>query len=98
MSPISFVVRATALFTLAALCGFAQNTGGINGSITDATGASVPGATVSLYLPGGSTAVATTTTTADGLFTFSNVNPANYDLTIESQGFLKLTNRSVKVD
>src|SRR5260370_42312553 len=78
--------------------GFGQVTGRLSGSVTDASGAAVPNATVNLLLPGGAKPVLTAVTTAEGLFSFTNVRPEQYDLAIESSGFLKYTLRGVKID
>jgi len=65
----------------------AQTTfGSVSGSVADSSGAAIPGADVTL------TSLATTasqkvTTGADGLFSFVNVNPGNYRLDVEKQGF-----------
>src|SRR6266536_6184869 len=77
---------------------WAQVTGRLSGSVTDASGAPVPNAEVNLLLAGGSKAALSTVTTGDGLFSFTNVRPETYDLTIESKGFVKYTLRGVKVD
>src|SRR5262249_8609041 len=78
--------------------GYAQVTGRISGLVTDSSGAAIPDATVNVLLPGGSKPALTTVTTAEGLFSFTNVRPQSYDLTVEAKGFLKYTVRSVKVD
>ena len=85
------------LMALASSC-LAQVTGRLSGLVTDASGAPVPNATANLLLAGGSKPLLTTTTTAEGLFSFTNVRPESYDLTVESTGFLKYTLRGVKVD
>jgi len=65
----------------------AQSTyGTVTGSVADSSGGAVPGATVTL------TNLATTgarsiTTGADGLYSFVNVLPGNYSLTVEKAGF-----------
>src|SRR2546430_15591155 len=84
------------LTTLAASC-LAQVSGRLSGSVTDATSAAIPNAAVSLLLSGGSKPQLTTVTTSEGLFSFTNVRPELYDLTVESKGFLKYTLRSVKI-
>ena len=76
----------------------AQVTGRISGSVTDSSGAAIPNATVNLLLPGGAKPVLATVTTPEGLFSFTNVRPIAYDLTVESKGFLKYTLRGLKVD
>ena len=90
---------ARILLSLAILAGscFAQVTGRLSGSVTDSSGAVIPDAAVSLTLAGGSKAALATVTTTEGLFTFTNVRPASYDLAVESKGFLKYTLRGVKV-
>lgn len=76
----------------------AQVAGRLTGSVVDATGASIPNAKVSLFLPGGSTAVLTTQTTADGNFDFTSVRPDFYTIAVEAPGFTKFSQTNVKVD
>src|SRR5260370_31440674 len=78
--------------------GFGQVTGRLSGSVTDASGAAVPNATVNLLLPGGAKPVLTAVTLAEGLLSFTNVRREQYDLAIESSGFLKYSLRGVKID
>src|SRR5262245_19519856 len=77
---------------------FAQVEGRLVGTVVDATGAAVPGATVSVLLPGGDKPILSVTTSTEGFFTFSNVRPELYDLSIEGAGFGKQMLRGVKVD
>src|SRR5438132_12727899 len=60
--------------------------GTIAGTVTDATGAVVPGATVSIEnrVTGYKR---TTNTDANGTFRFDNIPPNNYALTVSAQGF-----------
>src|SRR6266849_5497116 len=88
----------SASFVLFVASGFAQVTGRLSGSVTDSSGAAIPNATVNLLLAGGAKPVLTTVTTSEGLFSFTNVRPEKYDLTIESSGFLKYSLRGVKID
>jgi hypothetical protein len=81
------------VFTLAA-----QNTGRLSGSVQDASGAALPGATVNLYVAGGAAPVATVTTSQEGIFFFPGVQPVVYDLSIEAKGFQKVIRRNLKVD
>src|SRR5271170_3395754 len=76
----------------------AQDTGWITGSVTDPSGAPVPKATVNLLLHGGSKPVATTVTTAQGLFTLQTLRPVYYDLTDDAAGFQQYKLGNVKVD
>ncbi len=65
----------------------AQSTfGSITGTVTDATGAAVPGATVTLTNSGTGQTQAVTTG-ADGLYTFVNLNPGEYRVDAEKTSF-----------
>ena len=80
---------------LVALCSgpslYAQiDTGSIQGTITDQTGAVVPGAKVTLTNEGTNLAI-TTTTGPDGTYIFTPVKIGNYNLTAEAPGFQKVT-------
>lgn len=75
-----------ALF-LATFCTFAQgNAGAVRGTVTDPSGAVIPGATVHL-----TNAVSgldrTTTTDATGQFTFANVPFNPYEINVSANGF-----------
>src|SRR6266481_254966 len=96
MGSRSFAVPA--FFVLVAGSCFAQVTGRITGSVTDSSGAAIPDAVVNLLLAGGAKPVLTTVTTPEGLYSFTNVRPESYDMTVEAKGFLKYTLRSVRVD
>jgi len=62
------------------------STGEVNGTVTDSTGAVIPGATVTLTNQG--TKIArTAVTNASGNFVFINVPSGTYTLSIELQGF-----------
>ncbi|MGC1130974.1 MAG: carboxypeptidase regulatory-like domain-containing protein [Candidatus Acidiferrales bacterium] len=91
--------RLSWIATLIALAGFclpnfatAQSvvTGGLTGSITDASGAVVVGATVNLKnLTTDETQ--TTTTGGSGIFTLSLLKPGDYTITVSHDGFKTLT-------
>ena len=76
----------------------AQVEGRLFGNVVDQSGSAVPGATVSLLLPGGDRAVLSVVSSAEGFFNFSNVRPELYDLTVEATGFRKQLVHGVKVD
>ena len=76
----------------------AQMSGRISGSVTDPTGAAVGGAGVELYLAGGHKPLLVSRTSAEGLYNFIGVRPAEYDLSISASGFLKSTLRGIMVD
>jgi hypothetical protein len=86
------------LFILGAVTMFAQLNGRLTGTVIDPTGASVPGAQVSLFLPGGKAALLTTTTNSEGLFDFAAVRPDTYILMVESSGFAKYSQMGVNID
>src|SRR6266536_3604258 len=91
-----FCLFAAALFAAAALN--AQVAGRLSGSVVDQTGASIPGATVNVYVPGGKEPVLSGTTNEAGLFSFIAVRPDTYDVSVESKGFNKaMMMRQVKV-
>src|SRR5262249_49916628 len=75
----------------------AQSTGRITGSVTDSSAAPVAGASVNLYMAGASGVIATTNTTAEGLFSFAAVQAGSYDIGVENPGFSKFTSRGVVV-
>ena len=82
------VMFCTAVVMLAApLSSWAQRTtGDIRGVITDASGAVLPGVTVTLRsrsVPG----APTTVTNETGVYRFPNLPPGNYDLSAELSGF-----------
>src|SRR6266498_277622 len=78
---------------------FAQSsTGSISGNVVDASGAGVPGASVSVRnVDTGATRAATSG--ASGSFTFPNLTPGNYAVSAELSGFApaKVTNVVVSV-
>ncbi len=84
------------LFSAAPLC--AQvDTGSILGTVSDASGASVHGATVTLTNEG-TNASLSTTTSSDGTYKFSPVRIGSYKLTATLQGFQTITTRNVVVN
>jgi hypothetical protein len=88
-------VRYLGLLALACLfcgCAFADGAAGgnaaaVEGTVTDPTGAVVPGATVQIDNPV-SQFSRNTTTDGDGHFSFVNVPAHGYHLTVTSQGFV----------
>jgi hypothetical protein len=76
----------------------AQLSGRISGSVVDMSGSAVPGATVNLYLAGGAKPLTTTRTSADGLYHFIGLRAADYDLSVESAGFVTNTVHRISVD
>lgn len=75
----------------------AQVAGRLTGTVTDASGGVIPGATVKLSLAEGGT-VASQTTSAEGAFAFATLSPGLYDLNVESAGFTAARVTGVKID
>lgn len=71
-------------------------TGLITGSVTDPSGAAVPGATVSVTNER-TTAARSTTTNEQGSFSFPELDPGTYTVTVIKTGFKKLTEKSVEL-
>ncbi len=77
---------------------FAQtNRGGISGTITDSSGAVIPGATVTVTNIGTNKA-AQFTTSPEGAYNISSLEPVTYRIVVEAPGFKKSVVESVKVD
>ena len=91
------------LATLVALLGSAAplraqvDAGSILGTVTDASGGSVHGATVTLTNEGTSASLSTTTGN-DGTYKFSPVRIGSYKLTATIQGFSTVTEKNVVVN
>src|SRR5438045_8479902 len=100
MSNLSFskafaVVALCLAFSLAA---FGQaGTSRISGSITDANGAVLEGAKVTVTNEATGVSV-TQVTTAGGVFSFASIPPGNYTIMVEQSGFKKSVRKSTKVE
>lgn len=86
------------LFSLLSLSAFAQTvTGTLNGTVTDATGAVVPGIIVTAK----DTATGftrTTTTTSEGFYSMPFLALGSYNVTVEAKGFKKITKTDVVIE
>src|SRR5713226_5413291 len=83
MRRVLFAICCAALFASPA---FAQQTGQINGVVTDNTGGVVPGATVKAVET--ATGIARETVSGvDGRYNFTSLRPTAYDITAELTGF-----------
>ena len=67
----------------------------ITGAVTDAQGAAVAGATVTLDNPS-SGVTRTTQTGSNGIYKFPSIPPATYTITVEKSGFKKSVTTDVK--
>lgn len=93
MLPLLLLAAGTLLpATLAAQV----DTGGITGTVTDSTGAAVPGAKVTLTNP--STSVSQTTdSTSTGTYSFSGIRPGTYNLRAEAKGFETFLDKGIQI-
>jgi hypothetical protein len=91
---------AVAVFCLAlAAPVFAQGVGGIGGTVTDASGAVLPGVTVTLASPnGGITASRVIVTDDRGAYQFTRLVPGRYSVKAELQGFQSMIQENVDVN
>ncbi|MGD0681024.1 MAG: carboxypeptidase regulatory-like domain-containing protein [Terracidiphilus sp.] len=84
---------------MAPFCAQAQLTGKgtITGTVTDTTGAVIPGASVTAI--NDNTGIASnTTTTGAGDYNFPNLDPGIYTVTTSAKGFEKLTQKGIHVN
>src|SRR3984885_2327148 len=75
---------------------FAQGYGTISGSVTDSTGAAVPGAAVTATQTG-TGLVLKTTTTPEGTYVFPSLAPSVYNLSVNHAGFETYTEQGLQV-
>src|SRR5215207_7547357 len=73
------------------------NRGAIAGTVIDQNGAAIPGATVTITNLG-TGQKQTVTTSEDGAFQVSSLDPVSYSITVEAAGFKTATVQSLKVD
>ena len=97
MRAVSRIIVLVALIVVPGLV-FGQSTfGTIEGRVLDATGAALPGATVTVVYV--KTAVQRSTVTNEqGLYRALNLNPGEHDLTVELQGFKTVLYKKVQVE
>ena len=90
--------RYVAIFGLCALGLFAQtNRGGISGTVVDSTQAVISGATV-IITNEGTNETRRLTTSQTGSYSVVDLEPVNYRLDVELQGFKKSIVEHIKVD
>ena len=86
---------------LASICaltlpGYSQFRASIQGTVTDPTGAIIPGATVTLT-DNSTNHTVTTTTSGSGVYTFNALPPDQFTLTVTAPGFKKKTLSNVQI-
>ena len=100
LSSVSWLGCLTAMFLLmCAGTAMAQlsGKGAVTGTVTDKTGAVVPGAEVTTT--NGATNISTTAkTTGSGAYNFANLDPGIYTVTVTAQGFAKQAQENIHVN
>jgi hypothetical protein len=77
---------------------FAQAVGGIGGTITDASGAVLPGVSLTMSSPGLIGSGQTTVSDAQGNYQFSRLVPGTYSVKAELQGFQSTIQEHIEVN
>lgn len=95
--PVAFLLAIFALAISHPNLALAQANAGVTGTITDATGAVVSGANVTITNDGTSVASHLTSSSA-GSYTAKGLNPGRYTITVDAPGFKKAVLTGVNVD
>jgi hypothetical protein len=91
-------IKVVGFILLFAMGAMAQtNKGSISGTVTDANGAAVPGASVTVVNRGTNQKV-TQTTSTNGGYTVTLLDPVTYNIIVEAKGFKRSLIENVKVD
>ncbi|MEP6570625.1 MAG: carboxypeptidase regulatory-like domain-containing protein [Acidobacteriota bacterium] len=98
ITPRLLILAMALLLSLSATALAQENTGNINGSVKDAAGAAVKGATVTITDVGQQLVARATTTDDNGQFSAPNLPAALYDVAVEAPGFKKHIETKVKLD
>jgi len=93
-APVYLCALAIVLFTARAAS--AQGYGTISGTVTDTTGAAIPGAEVTATQAATGIALKTVSS-AEGTYVFPSLAPSVYNLTVSRQGFQSYTENGVQV-
>jgi len=91
------LIGCIVLMTIFSVVANAQFRAGIQGVITDGSGAVVPGATVTLTNKE-TNQTQKTESSDDGFYRFTGLAPGNYSVTVEKESFKKSVTDNVKVD
>jgi outer membrane receptor protein involved in Fe transport len=95
LSRLSFyVIALVMIFSVAAV---AQFRAGIQGTITDSTGATIPGANVTL-INQETNQTQTTVASSEGFYRFTGLAPGDYTISVEKENFKKQEIKNIKVD
>ncbi|RPJ79327.1 MAG: TonB-dependent receptor, partial [Acidobacteria bacterium] len=89
-SSIAGIAAIAFLVLMIATSASAQVSGGLTGTVVDAQGGVIPGATVTLINDDRGTTVGTTVTSERGVFVIANITPGVYTVVIEMPSFKTL--------
>jgi hypothetical protein len=97
LQTISGAFRTTTLFALAVLTVCAQTyQGGVRGLVQDPDGAAIPAAKVTLVNQA-TGVMRSTVSGATGEYSFSSIDPATYNMTVEAPGFKRMQRNQVLI-
>ncbi|MGA9472537.1 MAG: TonB-dependent receptor [Terriglobales bacterium] len=91
------VIAILSLLSTVMLFGQTAVTGGIEGNVTDTSGAAVSGATVEVTNIGDSV-THNTVTNNDGAYRFPSLIPGTYTVTVKKEGFAQFTREATRID
>jgi hypothetical protein len=91
-----FIAASAISFAFAAVLAAQSFTGGLRGLVQDPGGANIPGATITLTNEA-SAVVQTTSSNGSGEYSFPQVPPASYSISVESTGFKKLERKGIVI-
>jgi hypothetical protein len=94
---LSWLLAAFLVFLLTCQRLPAQQFGGINGTVTDSSGAVIPNARITVTDPASGVVYHTVTSSA-GTFLLVNVVPSSYAITVDAAGFSKFVQTDFRVD
>ena len=94
---LGYPLSAIAVLSCAASIGFAQASSGVVGTVTDNSGAVVPGAAVTITNIATATSV-NTMTTSSGSYAATGLLPGRYTITVTAPGFSKTIKDQVNIE
>jgi len=95
LAPSAYCFLVVLLACVASTAYTQQVSGSISGVVHDAQGAVVPGAKITLINQDQGTVAQVMSTTAEGTFVFTPLQPATYTIVIESSGFKKYSRKDI---
>jgi hypothetical protein len=95
LAPSAYRLLVVLLACVASTAYAQQVSGSISGVVHDAQGAVVPGAKITLINQDQGTVAQVMSTTAEGTFVFTPLQPATYMIVIESSGFKKYSRKDI---